>query len=188
MEMKSSTAVLKETETIVLACVALFFAIFCAAPRKAIGSIWQVSMTIMGTAVGVGVGLGFAMHVYEELQKMQKAHNEQKKSQRKKRLSVENIRPKSAGRPSTGSMLGDGTSYVSLMGSAGYVVRDKVLRGQVLKADDSFWDVKYRFTNVIVDKQRGPRLLREDWPGLPEPVTRELGRFVEYVMRDFISG
>ena len=85
------------------------------------------------------------------------------------------------------SRLEDGTSYASLMSSAGYYIGDKVLRGQVLKSDDSFWDVHYKFTTTTVDKQHGPRLLHEDWPSLPEPVTRELGRFVEHIMREFIS-
>jgi hypothetical protein len=179
----------KEMEKFALAGSAIAVAIFCAAPMKTIGSVWHVFMTSMGMAVGVGVGLGLAMHVYEQLQEMQKAHDEQKKPYKKKRLSVENIRPKSssASRQSS-NVLEDGTSYVSLMASAGYSIEDKVLRGQVLKDDDSFWETKYRFTDVTVDKQHGPRLLHEDWPSLPEPVTRELGRFVEHVMRDYISG
>ena len=81
----------------------------------------------------------------------------------------------------------DGDSYIGLMAQAGYLVHDRVLRGQVLRKDHDFWNVLYRFTDDKIPFQRGVRLVAEDWPALPQPVTRELGRFIEHVMRDFVS-
>jgi len=81
----------------------------------------------------------------------------------------------------------DGDSYVGLMAQAGYLVHDRVLRGQVLHEDHDFWKVLYRFTDVGINCQRGVRLVAEDWPALPKAVTREIGRFIEHVMRDFVS-
>ena len=167
-------------------------AIFCAAPIKIIGSLWHIFLTTVGMAAGVGVGLGLAMHVYERLQSMQNAHDgttmySPTTTTKKRRSSLEkNIKPaKATGRMT--SRLEDGTSYAALMTSAGYYVGDKILRGQVLKEDDSFWDIEYRFTGVPVDQQHGPKLFQEDWPSLPVPVARELGRLVEHVVRDQIS-
>ena len=81
----------------------------------------------------------------------------------------------------------DGDSYVGLMAQAGYLVHDRVLRGQVLREEDDFWKVLYRFTDERIDHQRGVRLVADDWPALPKAVTREIGRFIEHVMRDFVS-
>ena len=81
----------------------------------------------------------------------------------------------------------DGDSYIGLMAQAGYLVHDRILRGQVLRNDHDFWKVLYRFTDDKIVYQRGVRLVADDWPALPKPVTRELGRFIEHVMRDFVS-
>jgi hypothetical protein len=81
----------------------------------------------------------------------------------------------------------DGDSYVGLMAQAGYLVHDGVLRGQVLREEDDFWKVLYRFTDDRIDCQRGVRLVADDWPALPKAVTGGIGRFIEHVMRDFVS-
>jgi len=81
----------------------------------------------------------------------------------------------------------DGDSYVGLMAQAGYLVHDRVLRGQVLRQDQDFFDTLYKFTDDKIPLQRGVRLVADDWPALPKPVTREIGRFIEHVMRDFVS-
>lgn len=172
---------------------AVGIAVVCSAPVRVLGALLHLIWTSIGIAVGVGLGLGFAMHVYEQLQGWQKAHqNEVHRKPRnealRSRTDSSAIRPKGGLGRTQSSVLEDGSSYLSLMALAGYVVDDKVLRAQVLKGDSEFWDVKYRFTGVKVEKQRGPKLLKEDWPGLPEPVTNELGRFIEHVMRDYISG
>jgi len=86
------------------------------------------------------------------------------------------------------NVLEDSSSYFAMMALAGYTVSDKVLRGQVLKSDSKFFQNRYPFTDAPIPEQCGPNLLQEDWPRLPKPVTKELGRFIEHVMRDYISG
>lgn len=163
----------------------VFAAMVCVAPVKFFSTIWHLLFQVVGIALGVGFGFGLAMHVYEQLQQMHKASEVQTRGGR--RLAVDDIRPKTTSRQ-TSNVLEDGTSFFSLMASAGYPQDTRVLRGQVLRENASFWDNQYRFTDVTVEEQRGPRLLQEEWPSLPPSVTKELGRFVEHLMRDFISG
>jgi PXA domain len=169
-------------------------AIVASSPYKVLWAVWKLAWTSFGIAVGVGFGLGLAMHVYEQLQRWQGDHT-----------------PPTTGPPFTpthgtttitgtggtklhsisksqSNVLEDSSSYFAMMTLAGYTVPDKVLRGQVLKSDSNFFKLRYPFTDVQVPLQKGPCLLKDDWPSLPEPVTRELGRFVEHVMRDYIGG
>lgn len=158
-------------------------AVLCAAPGKVISSILHLVLTSVGVAIGIGLGLGLAMHVYEQLHQWNTSHKEQ--TTRPMRPDL--IRPKSNVRQPS-NLLEDATAYVSLMASAGYNMDDKVLRGQVLKESEKFWDLQYPFTSVEVQKQKAPLLLQQDWPSLPSPVAIQLGRFVEHIMRDYISG
>lgn len=187
-------------------------AIFLAAPVRVATLVLHTVWTSLGVATGVGLGFGLAMHVYEQLQYMHKSNVAYKQSTTTtatppmpsslRRIGGDSARTRSvSGGGINGSaatttnqsraptmVLEDGTSYFSLMALAGYPVQDRVLRGQILKQDASFWEILYRFTDVPISQQRGPQLLQADWPGLPPPVTRELGRFVEHLMRDFVSG
>jgi hypothetical protein len=85
------------------------------------------------------------------------------------------------------SILEDGNTYLSLMAASGYYMEDKILRAQVVRANADFWKIRYPFTGVPVQQQKGALLLQEDWPSLPHPITVQLGRFVEHVMRDYVS-
>jgi hypothetical protein len=158
-------------------------AVLCAAPGKVISSILHLVLTSIGVAIGVGLGLGLAMHVYEQLHQWNASHKEQTTTPMRPDL----IRPKSNVRQPS-NLLEDGTAYISLMASAGYNMDDKVLRGQLLRESEKFWDLQYPFTSVEVQKQKAPQLLQQDWPSLPSPVVIQLGRFVEHIMRDYISG
>jgi hypothetical protein len=158
-------------------------AVLCAAPGKVISSILHLVLTSSGVAIGVGLGLGLAMHVYEQLHQWNTSHKKQTTTPMRPDL----IRPKSNVRQPS-NLLEDATAYVSLMASAGYNMDDKVLRGQVIKESEDFWNLQYPFTSVEVQKQKAPLLLQQDWPSLPSPVAIQLGRFVEHIMRDYISG
>jgi hypothetical protein len=161
--------------------------IFCA-PVRFFSTAWHVIWTAVGVALGTGFGLGLAMHVYQQLEVMRGSHEQEKrhKKRKKDRTTARSSVANSA--ISREPSLEDSSSYVSLMFLAGYPVEDKVLRGQVLRENSPFWNVQYQFTDVPVSKQRAPNIMKKDWPSLPPPVATELGRFVEYVMRDFISG
>lgn len=179
----------KKYETPLKAAGVVAIAIFFAAPFRVGVAICRMLLTSIGVAIGVGLGFGLAMHVYEQLQAMTKANEMQKaKPMTTSRNPFENIKPKGSMLKPASSALEDASSYFTLMALAGYPVEDKVLRGQVIKGDASFWNVKYQFTDVSIDQQKGPAVLSDDWPSLPAPITRELGRFVEHVMRDYIGG
>lgn len=159
------------------------------APVRVLSTAWHVLWTAVGVALGIGFGLGLAMHVYQQLEGMRGTHEQEKKQKKRYR------RDKSMARSSVANSaisrepsLEDSSSYVSLMFMAGYPVEDKVLRGQVLRENSSFWDEQYQFTGLPVSKQRAPNIMKKDWPSLPPQVATELGRFVEHVMRDFVAG
>ena len=175
----------KRYEKYSIAASILLVAIVCTAPVSFFSTLCHVFWTAVGVIIGVGIGLGLAMHVYEQLQQMSNAQKADRWS--KRRTTAENIRPKATSRQ-TSNMLEDGNSYFSLMASAGYSLDHKVLRGQVIRENDKFWELKYRFTDVRVEEQMAPDLMKEDWPNLPPPVATELGRFIEHVMRDYVAG
>jgi hypothetical protein len=190
-------------------CLVAFFMV---APDKFLSWIWNLVWTMVGVTLGVGLGAGLALHIFHQLQAWQKLHDKQKAdtalptSGGGDRWGSSNMKRKSLVRDSNlsssvmsssayhqhmnGSMsfLEDGNSYLSLMAQAGYPILDRVLRGQVLREDHSFFNVVYRFTDDKIANQQAVQLMAEEFPALPEPVTREMGRFIEHVMRDYISG
>ena len=78
--------------------------------------------------------------------------------------------------------LEDEQTYASLMQAAGYPV-DKILRGQVCKTEDAFWNVNYPFDQGT----RAIQNMQAFFPSLPEVVRNELGKFMELIMRDYVS-
>jgi hypothetical protein len=158
------------------------------APVRVLSTAWHVIWTAVGVALGTGFGLGLAMHVYQQLEVMRGSHEQEKRHKKRKKDRTTARSSVSNSAISREPSLEDSSSYVSLMFLAGYPVEDKVLRGQVLRENSPFWNVQYQFTDVPVSKQRAPNIMKKDWPSLPPLVATELGRFVEYVMRDFISG
>lgn len=195
------------------AAAGLAGAYFVVAPQHFLSTVWNVLLTALGITLGVGLGAGLAAHVFHQLQSWQEDYDqrgsadEDKLKRGRRRSSLEQIRPRNrhsilrgdnCSHTSVNSLNGlaasasatleDGNSYATLMAQAGYPVPDRVLRGQVLREDHKFWKVKYRFTDDIIPEQRAVRLIEEEWPSLPQAVTREMGRFIEHVMRDYISG
>jgi hypothetical protein len=181
---------------------------FIMAPQRFLLTVWNILMTTIGVALGIGLGAGLAMHVFHQLQSWQKDYDDKNKGSSRdydrRRTLIDQIRPNKSNRyshqssydglnggllsSSTSSSLEDGNSYISLMAQAGYYIPDRVLRGQVLREDHKFWNIKYRFTDNKILDQKAVKLVATDWPSLPEPVRREMGRFIEHLMRDFISG
>lgn len=171
----------------------VLIAVFCMAPLRILLSLWRFVSTTFGMALGMGIGLGLAMHVFEHLEKMKGNFDDEKrqKTTTGQRISASHHHSSAAGTPvarqPSAITLEDSSSYVALMTLAGYPIEDKVLRGQVLRENSPFWETFYKFTDVTINEQRGPNILQQDWPSLPPQVAIELGRFVEHVMRDFIS-
>lgn len=77
------------------------------------------------------------------------------------------------------------SSYVALMASAGYEVDPNWKRGQVVRSPLA---QAYPFCDEpSLDKQYAIYIMSQEWPTLPEPITRTLGRFTEFIMRDYVS-
>jgi hypothetical protein len=187
--------------------------IFLCNPVYFIKTVFNLLRTILGLTLGIGFGAGLANHVFHQLQKWQSEYD--RKQQQELKVEAQSRQRKSleqsaAGRlsrqkvslstrggidgvssmPSIGDAVSaeDGDTYVSLMAQAGYPIHDRILRGQVLGKDHKFWNVLYRFTDTRIPIQQGVRMVGAEWPALPKAVTRELGRFIEHVMRDYVSG
>ena len=79
----------------------------------------------------------------------------------------------------------DEQTYASLLQAAGYATSLKILRGQVLRRDDPFFTVNYRFTGVHQDKAL--QKMQELWPMLPPQINEQLARWMEHILRDYVS-
>ena len=150
---------------------------------------------IVAWTIGIALGAGWAMHVYEQLDLMVNRQREQDKAVEpiftptpKARRSISNAsatpaRPSLISSPSSNLLnLEDEQTYASLMQAAGYPV-DKILRGQVCKAGDTFWQTNYPFEHGT----RALQIMQALFPSLPECVRIELTKFMEHIMRDFVS-
>eukprot|EP00977_Amphora_coffeiformis_P008319 scaffold1879_cov178-Amphora_coffeaeformis.AAC.8 len=151
---------------------------------------------IVAWAIGIALGAGWAMHVYEQLDLMASRQREQdniaveqlltptpKARRGISNVSVTPARPILSASPSSNLLsLEDEQTYTSLMQAAGYPV-DKILRGQVCKAGDAFWQTNYPFEHGT----RALQLMQTLFPSLPECIRIELTKFMEHIMRDFVS-
>ena len=154
---------------------------------------YTFTLTIVGTALGIGLGLGLATHVYDYLTDL--AHRDQKRSS----LAEANAQ---LPRPSTPKGIGlssknrgqsissawdDDTVYSSLMSSAGYDVSDHILRAQIIKRSSPFLAMNYPFTDAPETHFKAVQMIREIMPHLAAPVSLQLGKFIEHIMRDYVS-
>lgn len=151
--------------------------------------VWFVSplvrflLTIVGTAMGIGLGLGLATHVHEHLERMSSRTTE--KSPRTPTGGARKMAPMTK---KTMGWDNDETAYSSFMDSAGYDVTDHLLRGQVVRPTAKFFRKAYPFTDTTTpENYRAVRLMQEQWPTLPARVSFEVGKFMEHVVRDYVS-
>eukprot|EP00523_Entomoneis_sp_CCMP467_P019432 CAMPEP_0168818572 /NCGR_PEP_ID=MMETSP0726-20121227/7826_1 /TAXON_ID=265536 /ORGANISM="Amphiprora sp., Strain CCMP467" /LENGTH=1812 /DNA_ID=CAMNT_0008870903 /DNA_START=15 /DNA_END=5453 /DNA_ORIENTATION=- len=164
-------------------------------------------LRVLAWSAGIALGLGWATHVYEQLDLWQTRQDEKERQKRMgsvpptfatnqemssmsnasvPRLASINVGASASsmvgnrGRPAT---LEDEHSYVSLMSAAGYK-RTAVLRGQVMKKDQEFWETKY----PLVDGNVAKRTMRDLWgSALPTCVQESLSKWVEHILRDFVG-
>lgn len=76
------------------------------------------------------------------------------------------------------------SSYASLMASAGYDVDPNWKRGQIVR---DYLPTAYHFCSKSVEQQYAVQVMALEWPTLPPQILKELGRFMEFVMRDYVS-
>eukprot|EP00546_Thalassionema_frauenfeldii_P006441 CAMPEP_0178929910 /NCGR_PEP_ID=MMETSP0786-20121207/20914_1 /TAXON_ID=186022 /ORGANISM="Thalassionema frauenfeldii, Strain CCMP 1798" /LENGTH=1956 /DNA_ID=CAMNT_0020606323 /DNA_START=32 /DNA_END=5902 /DNA_ORIENTATION=+ len=158
-----------------------------------VGPIWKLLLTIMGTAVGVGLGLGLAIHVHDHLESMSDRNSSQKQKLGHLHVDTSNRgqlkKPLLTPTTSTASAWAEeDNTYASLMNTAGYNVSDQILRGQVVKEPCNFLNIIYPFTDEPdANKWTSVVMMRDQWPTLPDRISLEIGKFMEHIMRDFVS-
>lgn len=147
---------------------------------------WRLLLSIVGTTLGVGLGLGLALNVHEELVAMRERQNNAAAAVEGSQVAQ---KPKPTAQSSGIALWAEEeTAYASLMTTAGYDATDHIVRGQIVKGHSKFFERYYPFTNdPDYMKWRSVSLMKEQWPTLPETISVELGKFIEYVMRDFIA-
>ena len=184
---------------------------------------WLV-LRIIAIAVGTAVGLGFATHVYDQLEHWTQQQQQQRR-EREATSVIAGSNSKSLRRDTaallqvraSGSLVGgaaaassgkqytkvaptghhqhhlhqvlqhdDASSYAALMASAGYEVDPNWKRGQVVHQRDPL-EPKYPFCDTPVEKQYAIQVMQQEWPTLPSVVQMQLGRFMEFIMRDYVS-
>ena len=152
--------------------------------------LWKLLLTTIGTTLGIGFGLGLALNVHEELIAMRERQQNATSTVETINNSVtQKLRSNNSSGPMMASAwAGEETAYASLMTSAGYDASDHCLRGQVVRGHSKFFDIYYPFTDdPDWMKWRSVALMKEQWPTLPDVISVELGKFMEYTMRDFVS-
>jgi hypothetical protein len=149
---------------------------------------WNFLLRIVGTTIGIGLGLGLATHVHDRLEIW---HESDEKEARDAEPTLLKQKSRSALLRRTSSSkathMEDETSYFALMTVAGYDVSDQMLRGQIVRKSSPFFDTNYPYTNVPEDEQAGPKIMKEQWPYLPKQISHEIGRWIEFIIRDFVA-
>ena len=149
---------------------------------------YHFTLTIVGTALGIGLGLGLATHVYDFL-----TDQANRKEQQMLSSELPPIRSISKGvmsvkhKQSATAAWDEDTIYSSLMASAGYDVSDHVLRAQIIKLDSPFRKRYYSFTDSPEHEFKAVVMMKELMPHLAASVSLSLGKFVEHLMRDYVS-
>ena len=77
------------------------------------------------------------------------------------------------------------SGYAALMASAGYDVDSNWKRGQVVREG---LPIAYPFCETqTVQQLYSVQVMTLEWPTLPPQISKEIGIFMEYVMRDFVA-
>lgn len=164
-------------------------------------SIWSFVLRIAGTALGVGLGLGLAGHIYDSLDDVSK-HHLSKGDDVKQRKRSSSITAKIPASPYASSQ--DPNSYHSLMKSAGYPTENTILRAQIVRgnmADVATWSngARSNVDSTIYDTQQRPSIYKFDkgrtalsrmksmWPNLNPVINESLAKLTEFVLRDYVA-
>lgn len=161
-------------------------------------SIWTFFLRILGTTVGVGLGLGLAGHIYDSLDDMSNRHRKDDVNDNIQRST--NITVKIPASPYASSE--DPNSYHSLMKSAGYIIDNTSLRAQMVRGDRA--DVATQANGMRSGQnsqqvtQQRPSIYKFDkgdtaftkmksmWPNLSPAINESLAKLTEFVLRDYV--
>ena len=159
---------------------------------------FEFCLRVLSWAIGIALGVGWATHVYEQLDLWQARQTEEDRKTASVSFSsnLESTKPllhasssRLAGSTTAGGSRGrihtleDEQTYASLMAAAGYK-RRSVLRGQVIRKDQPFWETQY----PLVDGSVGAETMNEQWGStLPDCIQQSLSKWTEYIIRDFVA-
>jgi hypothetical protein len=154
-------------------------------------SLLSTVRTILSVALGIGLGLGFATHVYDALNQTQQSPETTMPTKRNHAardpilLNITSTKNNST----KVSLLyaGDEQTYAALMESAGYDVSSlqQRQRGQVVAA--ATLDQQPPTYGWNTHGSRALSRMNNLYPNLPEPVREPLALLTEYIMRDFVA-
>lgn len=164
----------------------------------------QFVQRVVGTLLGIGLGLGLATHIYDRLEVWHLHHHPEHINEKNGAVTFSKSSPRGFHKQQSGRSVSSGSStlrksstahlqeestYVSWMTAAGYDVSDQVLRGQVVwKKESTFLQtINYPYTHVEEQLQAGPQLMKLTCPQLPTQVSHQLGRWIEHIIRDYVS-
>ena len=148
---------------------------------------------IVGTALGIGLGLGLATHVYDCLETWHTQEHTTHRGDTARTIPSRSIMTSTASSTSlrmsfTASNVHvqeDETSYAALMTLAGYDVSNVPRRGQIVKQTLS---ANYPYTSALSQEDwKGVDIMKQQWPHLPSQITHMLGMWIEYIMRDYVA-
>ena len=160
-------------------------------------SIWHFSLRVVGISLGIGLGLGFAGHVYDVLADV-KDNDRGIYSASKTWNSTGDSPVPNLPKDAIKSALEDTNSYHFLMRSAGYSVTNGTLRAQMVRGSQALTAVRannakrelkcsrvsvYNFNKGKTASMR----MKTMWPNLAPIVNESLAKLIEFVLRDYIS-
>ena len=176
-------------------------------------AVWQFALRVVGTSLGIGLGLGLAGHVYDVLSDAASTSESTVRAPKSRWDSfTSNSGPQQVTRDIRPPALDDDNSYHALMRSAGYIVDSSSLRGQMINgpqardamaANDAKRELMtiksssqpqrsnvqhQRISMYQFDKGRkASSLMKQMWPNLSPLVNDGLAKLTEYVLRDYVS-
>jgi len=141
-------------------------------------------LSIIGTTIAIGLGIGFGAHIYEILDKHSYDRAKRQTQANKQDFSNEKYKksyPKSNYLSPT-SENGD-ASYYALMARSGYPQPSKslLLRGQIRPINSLPLEMDYNIVGV-----RAATTMKQMWPNLPHEVSQEFGKLIDYLVRDYV--
>ena len=180
-------------------------------------SVWHLCLRVVGISLGIGLGLGFAGHIYDALADIQDGGGAARERGGKMGLSSSSAIMPNLSKETIKSKIqvDDVNSYHYLMRSAGYSVNNGTLRAQMVKgtqastANQANNAKRESLSQQNQDGRQQPSgssrqhrrislynfdkgttasvRMKTMWPNLANIVNESLAKLIEFVLRDYIS-
>ena len=174
----------------------------------AIHSILQFCIGVVGFALSIGLGLGFATHVYETLDshavsRIQEYEVNQNEEQGKKktikkqsgRVSKSRYSPVNIKQCTIGLQDPESYEYHHLMTKSGYI-QPELPEGSIQRGDSTSFHI-FRGQLILCSSlpssidyntigMRGPTIMQHMWPNLPKEINEQFGILIDLIIRDYV--